>query len=77
MRARAIENLSYVIASCQYGQHQNGRKTYGNSMILDPWGRILEKIEDGIGVISYDLDPEYQATTRRNFPVLKHKRIPC
>ncbi len=75
LRARAIENLSYLIASAQSGLHQNGRQTYGHSMILDPWGRILERIEDGIGVISYDLDPEYQTTTRRNFPVLEHRRL--
>ena len=75
--ARAIENLSYLIASCQCGQHQNGRKTFGNSMILDPWGRILERLEDGNGVICYDLDLEYQATIRRNFPVLEHRRLLC
>ena len=75
LRARAIENLSYLIASAQSGLHQNGRQTFGHSMILDPWGRILERIEDGIGVISYDLDPEYQTTTRRYFPVLEHRRL--
>lgn len=75
LRARAIENLSYLIASAQGGQHQNGRTTYGLSMLLDPWGRILGKIEDGTGVICNDLDPEYQTTTRRNFPVLEHRRL--
>ena len=75
LRARAIENLCFVITSAQCGHHQNGRKTYGNSMIVDPWGRILDLLEDGTGVISCDLDLEYQATTRRNFPALEHIRI--
>ncbi|ALG68468.1 carbon-nitrogen hydrolase family protein [Beggiatoa leptomitoformis] len=77
VRARAIENLSYVLAPNQGGVHANGRETYGDSLIVDPWGNILSRLGQGAGIIYADLDPTYLQTIRRNFPTLDHKRIAC
>ena len=73
LRARAIENLAYVIAPGQYGQHSDGRTTYGHSLIIDPWGRILVELADGDGVIMADLDLELPHKLRREFPTLSHR----
>lgn len=75
VRARAIENLSYVIAACQEGQHPNGRQTWGDSMIVDPWGGILARRRQGPGIITAELDTVKQQTTRRGFPALQHRRL--
>jgi predicted amidohydrolase len=75
LRARAIENLSYVIASAQGGYHVNGRETHGNSMIIDPWGTILDHLPQGPGYVIADIDLENVKTIRRNFPVLQHRKI--
>jgi len=75
LRTRAIENLCYVIASNQGGQHINDRKTWGHSMIIDPWGEILDCIEKGPGFAIADIDLERQKTLRRNFPCLEHRVI--
>ncbi len=75
IRARAIENLCYLVSSAQGGRHPSGRETYGHSMIVDPWGVILEELQAGEGLISTELDREQQAATRRAFPVLDHIRL--
>jgi len=75
LRARAIENLAYVIAPAQYGRHPNGRETYGHSMIVDPWGRILGERATGNGLVVATLDPELPDRLRREFPALQHRRL--
>ncbi|MCK5872532.1 MAG: carbon-nitrogen hydrolase family protein [Methylococcales bacterium] len=75
LRARAIENLCYVIAPNQGGFHANGRQTYGHSMIVDPWGKILGCHKTGAGVVCADIDLIKLQKIRKNFPVLTHKRI--
>ena len=77
VRARAIENLSYVVAAAQGGFHMNGRETHGHSMIVDPWGTVLAQVPRGAGAVSCVLDMKYQTTTRRNFPTIKHRKILC
>ncbi|HPE79776.1 MAG: carbon-nitrogen hydrolase family protein [Chromatiaceae bacterium] len=77
VRARAIENLCYVIASAQGGFHVASRETYGHSMIVDPWGTKLALRERGNGCVVAEIDPEFQHTTRRNFPCLDHRRLHC
>lgn len=77
LRARAIENLCYVIAPNQGGFHVNGRKTYGHSMIIDPWGVILGCHKTGAGVVCADIDNERLEKVRANFPVLEHRRLFC
>ncbi len=77
VRARAIENLAYVVAAAQGGFHVNGRETHGNSMIVDPWGIVLDRLPRGSGIISADMDRERLAGIRRSFPVLDHRRIAC
>jgi nitrilase len=77
VRARAVENLSYVLAAAQGGFHLSGRETYGHSMIVDPWGRILEQLPRGTGSIGQVLDLNYLASTRRNFPTIDHRRLHC
>ncbi len=77
VRARAIENLSYVIAAAQGGYHVNGRETYGNSMIVDPWGGVLDRLPSGSGVICAELDPVRLAQTRQNFPSISHRKLFC
>jgi nitrilase len=77
VRARAIENLVYVVAAAQGGYHVNGRETYGHSMIVDPWGMILEQLPNGSGFVTADIDLNRIRNTRRNFPVLEHRKIPC
>ncbi len=75
VRARAIEDLCYVIAADQGGYHVNGRETHGDSMIVDPWGLILDRLPRGSGVVLADLDRERTASIRRNFPSIAHRRL--
>jgi deaminated glutathione amidase len=75
VRARAIENLSYVIAAAQGGYHLSGRETHGNSMIIDPWGVILDRLPRGSGVVIATMNPQYQASLRKSLPALKHRTI--
>ena len=75
IRARAIENLSYVIAPAQGGYHLSGRETHGNSMIVDPWGVILDRLPRGSGVVIATMNPQYQASLRKSLPALKHRTI--
>ncbi len=77
VRARAIENLAYVVASAQGGFHVSGRETYGHSMVVNQWGTILDQLPQGRGYVIAELDLEHLASTRRTFPALTHRRINC
>ena len=74
LRARAIENGCYVFAPAQCGVHDNGRKTYGHSLIIDPWGRVLADAGEGPGIISAQIDPAEVAKARAIIPSLTHDR---
>jgi deaminated glutathione amidase len=74
LRARAIENFCFVFAPAQSGEHANGRKTYGHSLIVAPWGEILAEAEDGSGLITATIDPARVAEARRAVPSLAHDR---
>lgn len=76
LRTRAIENLCYVVASAQGGQHLNGRETFGHSMFIDPWGNILNHLPLGAGVVLGRLDMGLLEKTRRLFPALEHRQLP-
>jgi nitrilase len=73
LRARAIENLCYVVAPGQGGYHVNGRTTYGHSMIVDYWGRVRGMLDKGTGVVMADIDLAALEQTRKTFPVLSHR----
>ncbi|MGC2492090.1 carbon-nitrogen hydrolase family protein [Candidatus Binatus sp.] len=75
IRARAIENQAYVIAPAQFGPNIYGYSNYGNSMIVDPWGRVLARAADQEGVVVAPIDLEYQDRVRRELPALKHARL--
>lgn len=75
VRARAIENLCYVIAPAQGGYHVNGRETHGDSMVVDPWGRLLDRLPRGAGIVYGRIDSEKLRVTRRSFPALTHRRL--
>lgn len=77
LRARAVENLCYVIAPNQGGFHDNGRRTFGHSMIIDPWGVVLDCYKTGSGFVCADINPERLAKIRSTFPVLTHRRLHC
>ena len=77
IRARAIENLAYVIAPAQGGYHLSGRETHGDSMIVDPWGVVLDRLPRGSGVVIANINPAYQASLRKSLPALKHRHIDC
>lgn len=71
--ARAIENLCYVVAPAQSGFHANGRETYGDSMIVDFWGRVAQRLPRGRGCVVAEVDRERQAQARASFPALQHR----
>ncbi|MEJ0006357.1 MAG: carbon-nitrogen hydrolase family protein [Steroidobacteraceae bacterium] len=73
LRARAVENLCYVLAAAQWGPHANGRETYGDAMIVDYWGRVLARQASGAGVVLAEIDPVAQAGVRAGFPALAHR----
>ncbi|MGV3571555.1 MAG: carbon-nitrogen hydrolase family protein [Ramlibacter sp.] len=74
LRARAVENLAYVAAPAQGGRHENGRRTWGHSMVVDPWGAVLaQRAEEGEGVVLADLDARRLAEVRRQLPALEHR----
>jgi predicted amidohydrolase len=75
LRARAVENQCYVIAPAQGGRHENGRRTWGHSLIVDPWGQVLACRDEGEGVVLADLDRERIAEVRRQLPALAHRRL--
>jgi predicted amidohydrolase len=74
LRARAVENQCYVIAAAQGGTHENGRRTFGHSMIVDPWGTVVAVRPEGEGVVLAELDPARIASVRRQLPALEHRR---
>jgi predicted amidohydrolase len=75
LRARAIENLAYVIAPAQVGHHGGGRVSHGQALIVDPWGSILAQVPDGEGVAVAEIDFERQDRLRRELPALQHRRL--
>jgi len=75
VRARAIENQAYVIAPAQFGPNIYGYSDYGNSMIVDPWGRVIARAADQEGVVIAPIDLEYQDRVRSELPALKHARL--
>ena len=77
VRARAIENLCYVLAAGQGGYHVNGRATYGHSMIVDPWGQVMNELANGSGLVCADMDLNRLRNIRRTFPCLDHRHIVC
>jgi predicted amidohydrolase len=74
MRARAIETGCFVFSPAQWGEHAEGRKTYGHSLIVAPWGEILAEADDGTGFITADVDPVKITESRRKVPSLSHDR---
>ena len=75
IRARAIENLAYVVAPAQGGYHLNGRETHGDSMIVDPWGVVLDRLPRGSGVVMAGINPEYVQRLRKSLPALAHRTL--
>lgn len=75
LRARAIENLAGIVAPGQWGRHANGRDTYGDSLVIDHWGRVLARLPSGEGVVHAQFDLDAQAEVRRSFPALLHRRL--
>ncbi len=76
LRARAVENQCYVLAAAQGGTHPGGRRTYGHSMLVDPWGEIVaERTEEGPGMIVGTVDPARAASVRRSLPALAHRTL--
>lgn len=75
LRARAIENLAWIIAPGQFGSHPDGRSTYGHTLICDPWGRVVAEKADGNAVVVADIDLEAQDRLRREFPALNNRRL--
>ncbi|MBC7786624.1 MAG: carbon-nitrogen hydrolase family protein [Methylophilaceae bacterium] len=75
VRARAVENLCYMIAPAQGGYHLSGRETHGNSMIVDPWGAILDRLPRGSGVVVASINKKYQVSLRKSLPALSHRVI--
>jgi deaminated glutathione amidase len=76
VRARAVENLCYVLAPAQSGTHENGRETYGDSMIVDPWGHVIARVaEAGPGLAVAEIDRTLQHELRGRFPALAHRKF--
>jgi predicted amidohydrolase len=75
MRARAIENGCFVFAPAQWGEHAEGRRTYGRSLIVDPWGEVLADAGEGVGIVSARIEPDAIAKARRMVPSLQHDRV--
>ncbi len=75
LRARAVENQCYVLAAAQGGKHETGRRTWGHSMLIDPWGDIVAVLEDGPGVVCGEVDPARIAEVRTSLPALRHRML--
>jgi nitrilase len=75
MRARAVENQCYVLAPAQGGTHENGRRTWGHTMIVDPWGQVQAQRDEGEGVVVAGLDAARLAQVRQQLPALRHRRL--
>ncbi|KVG62156.1 carbon-nitrogen hydrolase family protein [Burkholderia pseudomultivorans] len=73
LRARAVENQCYVLAAAQGGRHENGRRTWGHSMLIDPWGEIVAVRDEGASVVSGALDPQRIADVRQSLPAWRHR----
>ena len=73
LRARAIENQCYVVAAAQGGKHENGRRTFGHSLVVDPWGEIVACREEGEGVVTAELSRDRIASVRSQLPALEHR----
>ena len=74
LRARAVENQCYVIAAAQGGLHENGRRTFGHSMVVDPWGKVLAVLPEGEGVVLAEIEPARIAAVRAQLPALAHRQ---
>jgi predicted amidohydrolase len=74
-RSRAIENFCYVVGACQTGTHTNGRKTYGHSLIVNPWGEIINSLDDGTDVITAEVNLEKLHQIRKNIPIGEHQKF--
>jgi len=77
IRARAVENLCYMIAAAQGGYHVNGRETYGDSMVVEPWGIVLDSVPNGSGIAAAAIDLDRVARIRRSFPATEHRVLSC
>jgi deaminated glutathione amidase len=75
LRARAIENQCYVLASAQGGTHRNGRRTFGHSMLIGPWGEVRGQLPEGEGVVVGEIDTGFLAEVRQSLPALKHRKL--
>lgn len=75
LRARAIENQCYVLASAQGGQHPNGRRTWGHSMLVDPWGEVKTVLPEGEGIVIGDIEPHHLSRVRKSLPALTHRKL--
>ncbi|ABA50775.1 carbon-nitrogen family hydrolase [Burkholderia pseudomallei] len=73
LRARAVENQCYVLAAAQGGKHENGRRTWGRSMLVDPWGEIVAVRDEGAGVVAGEIDPARIADVRQSLPAWRHR----
>jgi predicted amidohydrolase len=75
LRARAIENQCYILAAAQGGRHPNGRRTWGHSMLIDPWGEIIAILPEGEGVVIGDVEPHHLQRVRESLPALRHRTL--
>ncbi|ABC39502.1 carbon-nitrogen hydrolase family protein [Burkholderia thailandensis] len=73
LRARAVENQCYVLAAAQGGKHENGRRTWGHSMLVDPWGEVVAVRDEGAGVVAGEIDPARIADVRQSLPAWRHR----
>lgn len=76
MRSRAIENTCYMVGAAQWGNNSPNRKTFGDSIIIDPWGNILTQLTENTGVINAAINLNYLHEIRRNFPLMQHRKFP-
>ena len=76
LRARAIESQCYVLAPAQHGQHNEKRRSYGHSLVIDPWGEVVAELAEGDGILLAEIDPDRVASVRRQLPSLQH-RVLC
>ena len=75
MRARAIDNFAFTIAACQGGLHDSGRETYGNSMVVSPWGEVIARAGKGEQIVTAELDYTIQDEIRRDMPIHLQRRL--